>query len=191
MPAVTRRPNAYKCLVSAPHLARVECSSKEHLMRTFRTLITVRTARIARGLVALGLLSAAVGAQAGGVYWSVNVDVPMVPVGRVVTAVSNAPTVIYRSAPVVVVQQPQPVYYYGQPYGQPVQEVVYTQGPQVILAQEPRRCPPPWWAGHRHHEERGDRDWDRWQGEPRVMVDPRQGRGEWHEQWRDDRRGHH
>ncbi len=155
-------------------------------MHTFRTLITVRTGRIARALVAVGLLSAAVGAQAGGVYWSVNVDVPMVPVGRVVTAVSNAPTVIYRSAPVVV-QQAQPVYYYGQP----VQEVVYTQAPQVIVGQEPRRCAPPWWAGHRHHDERGDRDWDRWQGEPRAMVDPRQGRGEWHEQWRDDHRGHH
>jgi hypothetical protein len=160
-----------------------------HTSLTLNTPLNLR--RLAQMATVVASMTAAAGAQAGGVYWSVNVDVPMVPVGRVVTAVSNAPTVIYRSAPVVVVQQPQPVYYYGQPYGQPVQEVVYTQGPQVILAQEPRRCPPPWWAGHRHHEERGDRDWDRWQGEPRVMVDPRQGRGEWHEQWRDDRRGHH
>ncbi len=156
-------------------------------MHTSLTLNTPRTlrhhlaqvAQVAQVVAAVADLTAAAGAQAGGVYWSVNVDVPMVPVGRVVTAVSNAPAVIYRSAPVVL-QQPQPVYYYGQP----MQQVVY--------APEPRRCAPPWWMGHHHHHRDwdGDRGWGRWQGEPR-MVDPRQGRGDGRPEWRDERRSHH
>jgi hypothetical protein len=160
-----------------------------HTSLTLNTPLTLR--RLAQVATVVASMTAAAGAQAGGVYWSVNVDVPMVPVGRVVTAVSNAPAVIYRSAPVVV-QQPQPVYYYGQPYGQPVQQVVYAPAPPVMVVPEPRRCAPPWWKGHHHHRDwDGDRGWDRWQQDEPVMVDPRQGRGDGRPEWRDDRRSHH
>jgi hypothetical protein len=175
------------CLQSDVSLNRsgcVECSSKEHFMHTFSRLSL--TSLAVRAVAGLSLLAAAAGAQAGGVYWSVNVDAPVLPVGRVVTAVSNvpAPVVVYRSAPVVVqrppvyygapvvVQQSQQVYNYGAPY-----QVVYQQ-PQVVEVVEPRRGPWPWWGHHHHHEDRdGDRGWDRWDGGGRVMVDPRDNRG--------------
>jgi hypothetical protein len=143
------------------------------------------SARAVRALSGLALLAAATGAHAGGVYWSVNIDAPVMPVGRVVTAVSNvpAPVVVYRSEPVVVQQppvyygapvvvQPQVVYGYGAP-----RQVIYQQ-PQVVQVVETRRSPWPWWGHHHHHEERqGDRGWDRWEGGGRVMVDPRDNRG--------------
>jgi hypothetical protein len=167
--------------------ACVECSSKEHFMHTFSRLSL--SSRAVRTLAGLSLVAVAAGAQAGGVYWSVNVDAPVLPVGRVVTAVSNvpAPVVVYRSAPVVV-QQP-PVYVYGAPvvvqpqpqvvygYGAP-RQVIYQQ-PQVVQVVETRRGPWPWWGHRHHHEDRdGDRGWDRWDGGGgRVMIDPRDNRG--------------
>jgi hypothetical protein len=150
-----------------------------------------------RGLAVLAALTATAGAHAGGgVYWSVNVDMPVAPMGRVVTAVSNAPAsvVVYRSEPVYV--QQQPVYVQPQPYGhqsvyvqqppvyvqpQPVYQgpsrVVYAPAP-VMVVSEPRRCPPPVWWGH-GHERREWREsrWDRWdRGGERIMIVPRDGR---------------
>ncbi len=144
-------------------------------MHTFSRLSL--SSRAVRALSGLAVLAVATGVQAGGVYWSVNVEAPVMPVGRVVTAVSNvpAPVVVYRSAPVVV--QPQPVHGYGAPH-----QVVYTQ-PQVIHVVESRRGPSPWWAHqrhHRHHHHEGrynDRGWDRWDGGGRVMIDPRDNQG--------------
>ncbi len=156
------------------------------------------TFRHIRRLAVVAAMTAAAGAHAGGgVSWSVNVDMPMAPMGRVVTAVSNvpAPVVVYRSEPVYA--QQQPVYVRQQPYGhqsvyvqpppvyvqpQPVYQgpsrVVYAPAP-VLMVSEPRRCPPPVWWGHGHerrewHESR----WDRWDGGgERIMIVPRDGRG--------------
>jgi hypothetical protein len=127
-----------------------------------------------RRLAALAALTAAAGAHAGGgVSWSVNVDMPMAPMGRVVTAVSNVPApVVYRSEPVYV--QQQPVYVQQQPVYQGPSRVVYAPAP-VMVVSEPRRCPPPVWWGH-GHERREWREsrWDRWdRGGERIMIVPR------------------
>jgi len=132
------------------------------------------TFRHIRRLAALAALTAAAGAHAGGgVSWSVNVDMPMAPMGRVVTAVSNvpAPVVVYRSEPVYV--QQQPVYVQQQPVYQGPSRVVYAPAP-VMVVSEPRRCPPPVWWGH-GHERREWREsrWDRWdRGGERIMIVP-------------------
>jgi len=67
--------------------------------------------------LALAGLLAGGGAQARGVYWSVDVDAPVVVGGNVHTEFSNAPRVRYvQPQPVVVaaapvmIEQPEPVY---------------------------------------------------------------------------------
>ncbi|MDO9238243.1 MAG: hypothetical protein Q7U28_19690 [Aquabacterium sp.] len=116
-----------------------------------------------------GLVAASVSAQAGGVYWAVNVDAPMQGVGRVATAVSNVPHGVYRQAPPVVYVN-APVVTYRQP--------VYTQRPVFYepVVYQPvveRRCEPRrmwgWGDGRRdggerhfhrsHHEREEGRDW--------------------------------
>ena len=60
-------------------------------------------------LVLTSLLAAS-GAQARGVYWSVDVDAPIVVGGNVHTEFSNAPRVRYVQPQPVVIEQPEPVY---------------------------------------------------------------------------------
>lgn len=90
--------------------------------------------RIVQRVAALTALAGGVSAaQAGGVYWAVNVDAPSHGGGRVGTTISNSPRGLYGPAPVIVappvVIAPQPVY-------------------QVSYPGYPR----PWWGGkHRYH----------------------------------------
>ena len=99
--------------------------------------------RIVQRVAALAVLAGGVSAaQAGGVYWAVNVDAPSHGGGRVGTTISNSPRGLYGPAPVIVappvVVAPQPVYQVGYPV---------------------RDARPPsyhrhhgWWAGkHRYH----------------------------------------
>ena len=76
--------------------------------------------RIVQRVVALtALVAGASAAQAGGVYWAVNVDAPSHGGGRVGTTISNSPRGLYGPAPVIVappvVIAPQPVYRVGYP----------------------------------------------------------------------------
>lgn len=96
--------------------------------------------RIVQRVAALTALAGGVSAaQAGGVYWAVNVDAPSHGGGRVGTTISNSPRGLYGPAPVIVappvVIAPQPVYQVGYP--------VY---PRHVHG------PRPWWGGkHRYH----------------------------------------
>ena len=99
--------------------------------------------RIVQRVVALTALAGGVSAaQAGGVYWAVNVDAPSHGGGRVGTTISNSPRGLYGPAPVIVappvVIAPQPVYQVGYPgYGHGRPHVHGHRG---------------WWGGkHRHH----------------------------------------
>lgn len=99
--------------------------------------------RIVQRVVALAALAGGVSAaQAGGVYWAVNVDAPSHGGGRVGTTISNSPRGLYGPAPVIVappvVIAPQPVYQVGYPgygHGRP-----HAHGHRG------------WWGGkHRYH----------------------------------------
>lgn len=111
-------------------------------------------------------------AQAGDVYWSVDIDVPIERHGRVGTVVSNVPGGVVRGG----------------------QTVVVTPAPVVIKTVEPRVHHPrkvivvpvrhaygkPAWAGHRHrhvvhhHVHRGD-----WQARQERRHDRRDERREY------------
>lgn len=164
-----------------------------------------------RRLAILAALTAAASAHAGGgVYWSVNVDLPVAPMGRVVTAMSNAPepVVVYRSEPVYV--QQEPVYVQQQPVCPPPQRAyghqsVYVQAPPVYVQSQPvypgparvvYAPQPVWWGHDRHHHEAWEGHeghegrWDRWDGGERHMIVPREElRGEWHGNGRIEARG--
>lgn len=96
--------------------------------------------RIVQRVAALAALAGGVSAaQAGGVYWAVNVDAPSHGGGRVGTTFSNSPRGLYGAAPVIVappvVIAPQPVY-----------QVSYPGYPRYVGG------PRPWWGGkHRYH----------------------------------------
>lgn len=96
--------------------------------------------RIVQRVAALTALAGGVSAaQAGGVYWAVNVDAPSHGGGRVGTTFSNSPRGLYGPAPVIVappvVIAPQPVY-----------RVAYPGYPRHFHG------PRPWWGGkHRYH----------------------------------------
>ena len=99
--------------------------------------------RIVQRVVALAALAGGVSAaQAGGVYWAVNVDAPSHGGGRVGTTLSNSPWGVYGPAPVIVappvVVAPRPVYQVGYPGGHPGHR--HAHGHHR------------WWGGkHRHH----------------------------------------
>jgi len=101
----------------------------------------------APAVLALGTALGAQAAHAGGVQWSIGINLPAP--GVVIYPVAQV--VAYGPAPVYV--QPQPVYMQPQPVYQPPQQVVYVQ--------------PEWHRHHHWHEEheRGrwdDRGDDRW-----------------------------
>lgn len=95
--------------------------------------------RIVQRVAALTALAGGVStAQAGGVYWAVNVNAPSYG-GVVGTTISNTPRGLYGPAPVIVappvVVAPQPVYRVGYPV-----HPRHVHGPR------------PWWGGkHRYH----------------------------------------
>ncbi|GAP36814.1 hypothetical protein [Piscinibacter sakaiensis] len=136
----------------------------------FQTLhrLASGVARPARACAALGVLALGLGAgaaHAGGVHWSIGINLPSIG-----TVISNAPVypayvpapvyvpppVVYRPAPVVV----SPGYYYGPP-------------PVVV----DRRWGPPRGEWHPHHH-RGYRD-DRWGRDERWDRGPRDRGGRW------------
>lgn len=100
--------------------------------------------RIVQRVAALvALAGAASAAQAGGVYWAVNVNAPAYGGGGVGTTISNSPRGLYGPAPVIVappvVIAPQPVYQVGYP-SHPRHFHGHAHGPR------------PWWGGkHRYH----------------------------------------
>ena len=107
--------------------------------------------RIVQRVAALAVLAGGVSAaQAGGVYWAVNVDAPSHGGGRVGTTFSNSPRGLYGPAPVIVappvVVAPQPVYRVGYPGGHGYHE-------QHRHYHGHRHG---WWGKHRYH--RGYRD---------------------------------
>lgn len=112
--------------------------SQETIMQTSSLI------RIVQRVAALAVLAGGVSAaQAGGVYWAVNVDAPSHGGGRVGTTISNSPRGLHGPAPVIiappVVVAPQPVYRVGHPG--------YHAGPRYHAHGHPR-----WWAGkHRYH----------------------------------------
>lgn len=99
--------------------------------------------RIVQRVAVLAVLAGGVSAaQAGGVYWAVNVDAPSHGGGRVGTTISNSPRGLYGPAPVIiappVVVAPQPVYQVGYPG--------YHSGHRHARSHHG------WWAGkHRYH----------------------------------------
>lgn len=122
-------------------------------------------------LVAAGATTAA---HAGGVHWSIGINLPPavgVVGGGPVYGYPPAP-VYYAPPPVVVappvVYQPAPVYHY-----RPAPRVVY--GPPVVYE---RWDGPP---GHRHWDRRDRRDWR----DGRDWRDDR-GHGDPHRGWRHD-----
>jgi hypothetical protein len=123
--------------VVAGALRAVE-GSQETIMQTSSLI------RIVQRVAALAALAGGVSAaQAGGVYWAVNVDAPSHGGGRVGTTISNSPRGLYGAAPVIiappVVVAPQPVYHVGHPG--------YHSGPRHAHGHHHR-----WWAGkHRYH----------------------------------------
>lgn len=98
--------------------------------------------RIVPLVLALAGAAAAGSAQAGGVHWSIGINLPAPPV------VYGPPPAVVYAPPPAVVYEPRPVRYYAPPppaysygyYGRPVRE---------------EWCPP----RHRHW-----RDDDRWEG---------------------------
>ena len=109
-------------------------------------------------LAATATLLCAGAAQAGGVQWSIGINVP-----AVTTVISNAP-VYYRAPPQVVYQQPAPVY-----YEEPAP--VYYEPPQVVYRPVPRyyapapvvyvRPVPVFYPRHHEQWEQRDREWER------------------------------
>jgi hypothetical protein len=144
-------------------------------------------------------LMAAGTAHAGGVSWSVGINLPGIG-----TVISNAP--VYVPAPVVVYQEPAPVVYQRPApvyapapviYQQPAPVVYETQRvyypvPRVVMApqqvvyvgQAPR------WASHgRDHDRDGGRwvrDERRWHHDQRDQRDPREYRAEQRGEHRDE-----
>jgi hypothetical protein len=109
-------------------------------------------------------LTASSAACAGNVYWSVDVDAPVVVDGNVHTRFSNTPQVRYvQPQPVIVAQapvvvQPAPVYV-QRPWCPP--RVAYVPAPPVVVAPYPRHGIG-YQAGLWANEERGwRRGWDR------------------------------
>lgn len=100
-------------------------------------------------------------AQARDVYWSVDIQAPIYPAGRVGTSISNAPRASYYAAPLVVAQPvyyvPAPVAYLPQPVYAP-HRVVYHPYP-VYYRPEPYRGHKGKWKQGRHHRH-GDHDDD-------------------------------
>lgn len=98
--------------------------------------------------LALALIGAAgaTSAQAGGVSWSIGINVPAPPM------------VVYQPQPVMVYQQPPVVMY------QPAPVVTYVPRPVVRVAPigywQPSRRDGWYDNGHRHHHHH-----DRWEGE--------------------------
>jgi hypothetical protein len=98
-------------------------------------------------------------AQAGEVYWSVDIQAPVYPAGRIGTSISNAPR-SYYAAPVVVV--PQPVYYVPAPVAYlppPVyvpQRVVYRPYPVVYPTYGYGPHKVKWKRGKHHGHHHGD-----------------------------------
>jgi hypothetical protein len=116
-------------------------------MRTsFRTLSRLGP-WVSLAALTASLLGAAGSAQAGqGVYWSVNVGVPLHGVGRVGTTFSNMPPGVYGAAPVLIAP---PVLYAPRPM----------YGPQpVYVLRGHGHCPPRWGWGH-NHRDRGRYGW--------------------------------
>ena len=144
---------------------------------TASILSTLR--RLATPLAAGGLMLASA-AHAGGVYFSVNVDAPLVPIGRVATVVTNAPAYGYGQP--VYVQPAAPVYYQPAPqvyyrpappvYVQPA-PVVYRPAPVVVPA--PVVYEPRWGWDDRHHHHHHDDDGRR------MRRDDRGGDGVWYD----------
>lgn len=125
--------------------------------------------RIVQRVAAVAALAGGVSsAQAGGVYWAVNVDAPSHGGGRVGTTISNSPRGLYGPAPVIVappvVVAPQPVYRVGYP----------------VYAGHPRHGHRHWWGKHRYHRGyhdgyregyRDGRDDDGWGRRDRYAYD--------------------
>lgn len=131
--------------------------SQETIMQTSSLV------RIVQRVAALAVLAGGVSAaQAGGVYWAVNVDAPSHGGGRVGTTISNSPRGLYGPAPVIiappVVVAPQPVYQVGYPG---------------------------YHSGHRHA--RGHHGW--WGGKHRYHRGYHHGYREGYRDGRDDDRG--
>jgi hypothetical protein len=91
-------------------------------------------------------------AQARDIYWSVDIQAPVYPAGRIGTSISNAPRVYY-AAPVVVVPQP-----------------VYVSAPVAYLP-PPMYAPRPYAVVYPHHA----------YGEYKVKWKHRQHRGHHHD----------
>ncbi len=133
-------------------------------------------------------------AHAGGVSWSVGINLPGVG-----TVISNAP--IYVPAPVVVYQEPAPVVVYQRPvpiyapapvvYQQPPvaylpPQLMYYPAPRVF-APVPQQVvyvrPVPQWVQYGHGRDgsrwnRGERRWRHDQRDQRVGRDEREQRGQ-------------
>lgn len=115
---------------------------------------------------ALGLAVAALGAasatQARDVYWSVDIEAPIYPAGRIGTSFSNAPRPVY-AAPVVVMPQPvyvQPRVVYLPPPVMVRERVVYRDvvRPYPVYAPYPVHKGKWKHAKHRRHHDDDDDD---------------------------------
>lgn len=138
------------------------------------------TARV--WLASLVTMGAAGVAQASGVYWSVDVDVPIERHGRIGTVVSNTPGGVHRGGyPVVVTPAPVIVHQPAPRYVHAPRQVVY------VPVAAPRHGH---WRHHRgwhkkHHRHDHDHGYhhsrhdhgDHWRGD--------------RDDWRDDRGGRH
>jgi hypothetical protein len=95
-------------------------------------------------------------AQARDIYWSVDIQAPVYPAGRIGTSISNAPRAYY-AAPVIVVPQPvyvsAPVAYLPPPVYVP-QRVVYRPYPVVY----PHHAYGAYKAKWKHGKHRGRHD---------------------------------
>lgn len=115
--------------------------------------------------LAAASLSMSGAAQARGVYWSVDVDAPVVVGGTMHTEFSNAPPVRYVQAPPVIVA-PAPVYV-ERPWCPP--RVAYVPARPVVVDAYPS-------GGWRFRHDGRDGDWHR--------------HGWGHEHWEHERREH-
>jgi len=126
--------------------------------------MSVRKTPFVAMLALAGGLFVTSAAHAGGVHWSVNINVP----GPVYAEPA------YYSPPPVYYAPPPPVYYYQQRPAVVVRPpvAVYTPGPPAIVGgsweshhrhhwREDRRG----WDGHHGWESRHDREPDRWHGD--------------------------
>lgn len=174
--------------VSAGVMAGVEEVKGAHIMRVDSILSSARA-----WLVGALAVSAAGLSQAGNVYWSVDIDVPVDRHGRVGTVVSNVPGGVHRGGSTVVVA-PAPVVVHAPPRrAYRGQQVVYV--PVVVPAKHAHGRPA--WAGqghrkvvHHHVKHRWyDRDDDRWHHRGRD-GDRDDRRGRWDDRDDRDHRGH-